>query len=138
MDSHIIELSYGETVPVSVTLKRNGTGITLTGSTTTLSLVWTGESLGLSFAAEQSTSWDAGSTLAIEAFTCTNDADQSTNPGVLTFTPTTTFYTTVLPGVYRVQFTTTFADTSVQRFPRNIMESEYRLLVHPSIAGLND
>jgi hypothetical protein len=133
-----INLGYGETVAVAVTLRRDGVGTSISGATVTLSLVWDKEPLGREFGPAQPTEWNAGSTLALEAFTCTPDADQSANPGKLTFTPTTAFYTACPPGVYRMQFKCIFADLTVQKFPRSIRDSAYRLEVHESVDGLDD
>lgn len=136
-DIRTIELSYGETVPVAVTLMRNGVGVSLTGATITLALVWDKESLGLDFGPWQPSAWSPASTVALEDFTCTADGDQSANPGKLTFTPTTAFYTACPPGRYRPQFTVTFGDSSKQRFPRNPQDTQYALLIYPSVADLD-
>ena len=82
--------------------------------------------------------WRGGATVALEGFTCTADADQATNPGKLTFTPTTAFYTACPPGEYRAQYKVIFADLTVQKYPRDIRKSEERIIIHESVDGLDD
>src|SRR3990167_7725703 len=102
--SHVIELVQGETVPVPFYLYRDGIGLSLTGATVTFSALWMGEALGLQHTEDQPTAWTDTSTVAIDEFTCTPDADQSANAGKGTFTPTTAMYTAAPPGKYRYQF----------------------------------
>jgi hypothetical protein len=136
--AHEVELTWGATRPVSFYLMNDGVGISLAGATITLSALWTGEQSGHTFESEAPTSWIPRSTVAIEDFECTPDADQSANPGLASFTPTTNMYAGAPPGVYLLQFYVIFADLSKEYYPRDAREMMYRLRIFAPLRTLND
>ena len=133
-----INLAYKSTVPVPVVLRNDGAGVDLAGATITLTVVWMGEDLGVSYDLLTPTSYAPGSTVAIEDFACTPDADQTNNKGKLTFTPTTAFYAAAPPGWWRYQFMVTFGSGAIEFYPRLVEElSECLLRVHPTLRNIN-
>lgn len=137
-DEHSIELVRGSTVPVPLTVRNNGVGQSVSGGTVTFSAVWLGEYLGRQFVSEQPTTYTPEATVVIDEDSCTNDPDQSANPGKVTWTPSSTTWESVFPGRYRWQLKVVFADTTIEYYPRNTDDPEYRMTIYPAIGALDD
>lgn len=136
MDSRVIEVSSGETVPVDLVVERDGVPVPLTGATVTFSAIWHSEWRGRQYTSSQPTApTSTGSTVKINGSACVIDADQVTNPGKLTWTPAVG--DTDVPGNYFYQLTVVFSDDSVQRFPRQFDDHRYGMVIHPAIAELD-
>ena len=134
-DTRGITITSGETVPVPITLKRDNAGVALTGATITLYAIWHSEWQGEQFTPSQPTapSVPLGAP-KINGASCTADADQEGNAGLLTWTPGTD--DTDVPGVYFYQVKVVFSGGAVQMFPRVPGDDGYILRIAPSLASL--
>lgn len=138
MKTYDLEVSRGDTLPITFTIKNNNVAIDVTGATITFYLIHADNYRGKDFDAPLS-QWNGGSSgtgvgiggLKVDAASVTLTTAAS---GIVTVNPTSTWFDT--PGDYIYQFKVVYGDGTIEHVPPLIEEPLPRLRVGPGLSSL--